>query len=132
MKPLQHARLWLLLFAIGIVATIISCMVPASALPETPAGGDKLEHWLVYAGLATAAVQLFPRPRALATSAVGLLALGIAIEFAQALLTTTRSGDVWDAAADALGILFGMATALTPWRDALLRVDRARAKNAIE
>jgi VanZ family protein len=99
--------------------------VPASALPDTPAGSDKLEHWLVYAGLATAAVQLFPRPRALATSAVGLLALGIAIEFAQALLTTTRSGDVWDAAADALGILFGMATVLTPWRDLLLRFDRA-------
>ena len=125
MKPLRHARLWLLLWVIGIGATIISCMVPASVLPETPAGGDKLEHWLVYAVLGTAAVQLFGRPRALMISAVGLLALGIAIEFAQALLTTTRSGDVWDAAADALGILCGMAAVLTPWRDLLLRFDRA-------
>ena len=126
MKPLQHARLWAALWAAAILATILVCMVPADVLPSTPTGGDKLEHWLAFAALAAAAVQLFGTRRALLGSAVGLLALGIAIEFAQAAWTLTRSGDPWDAAADALGIASGMATALLPWRDALLRFDTAR------
>lgn len=125
MKPLRHARLWLLLWAVAIVATIVVCLLPATDLPKIAAGVDKIEHWLVYGVLAAAAVQLFATRRALVTSAAGLLVLGIAIEFAQATLTMTRSGDPWDAAADALGILGGMATALTPWRDTLLRIDPA-------
>jgi hypothetical protein len=34
--------------------------------------------------------------------------------------------DPWDALANTLGVLAGAATALTPWRDLLLRLDRRR------
>ena len=51
------------------------------------------------------------------------MALGVGIEVAQDLLTTTREMDAWDAVANTCGVLLGMGTALTRARDALLRMD---------
>ena len=52
--------------------------------------------------------------------------LGIGIEYAQGTLTATRMGDPADALANTLGVIAGLATRLTPWRDALLRFDGGR------
>jgi VanZ family protein len=54
--------------------------------------------------------------------AIGLLALGAGIEFAQALFTTTRAMEAADVVADTVGIVIGLSIALTPLRDALLHV----------
>jgi hypothetical protein len=40
------------------------------------------------------------------------------------VLTVTRMMDGWDALANCLGVLAGLATVLAPWRDLLLRLDR--------
>lgn len=121
-KPLRRMRMWLALWCTGIVVLVVVCLLPAPDLPRVPVN-DKLEHALAFALLASSAVQLFARGRPLATIAAGLLALGVGIEFAQALFTTTRAMELADVVADAVGIGAGMAVAWTPLRDVLLHID---------
>lgn len=125
LKPLRQPRLWLGLWCCAIALVVMFSLLPAPDLPAVPAGGDKLEHLFAYFALAAGAVQLFATRRALAAAGVGLVALGIALEVAQFLLTSTRMMDAWDALANTLGVLAGLATALAPWRDALLRMQPA-------
>jgi len=127
LKPLRRARLWLVLWWCGIAAVVLCSLVPAFLLPEVPPGGDKIEHFSAYALLAAAAVQLLSARIAVLRAGVGLVAMGIALEIAQGLFTTTRQMDVHDALANTLGVLAGLSTALMPWRDALLRADRRTA-----
>ena len=49
--------------------------------------------------------------------------LGVAIELAQALLTTSRMMEAGDVVADAVGVAIGIACAWTPLKDVLLRLD---------
>lgn len=123
LKPLQHPRLWLSLWWLAVVLVFVVCLVPAPDLPLTPPGGDKLEHFLAYFLLAASAVQLYQGRRTLWCVAIALVALGVAVEFAQGALTTTRSMDPWDAVADLLGVAAGFAIALTRWRDLLIRIE---------
>jgi len=124
LKPLRRARLWLGLWWCGVAAVVLCSLVPAFLLPEVPPGGDKLEHFGAYALLAAAAVQLFTARIVVARAGIGLVAMGIALEIAQGLFTTTRQMDVHDALANTLGVVAGLLTLLAPWRDALLRADR--------
>lgn len=120
-KPLRHRNAWLALWLCGVTILIVVCLLPSPDLPKLDVS-DKLEHALAFVLLAGSAVQLFERWRALAAVAIGLLALGIGIEFAQALFTTTRAMEGADVVADAIGIVVGCATAFTPLRDLLLRI----------
>jgi VanZ family protein len=123
LKPLRRPRLWLGLWIAAIVALVVVCLVPLDSLPPLPENSDKVEHLLGYFLLAAAAVQLFGSRRALSLAALGLVALGIGIEIAQGY-TAYRSSDLADALANTLGVLLGMATAVTPWRDLLLRMEK--------
>ena len=124
LKPLRRARLWLALWWCGVAAVVLCSLVPAFLLPQVPSGGDKLEHFSAYALLAAAAVQLFTARQALVRAGTGLVAMGIALEIAQGLFTTTRQMDLHDAMANTLGVVAGLLTLLAPWRDVLLRMDR--------
>lgn len=123
LKPLRWPRAWLALWTLAIVATVVVCLIPLDGMPPLPDNGDKVEHLLGYFLLSSSAVQLFAGRRALAFAAIGLVALGIGIEFAQGF-TAYRSSDPADALANTIGVLSGMATALTPWRDLLLRIEK--------
>lgn len=123
LKPLRRPRLWLGLWIAAIVALVVVCLVPLDSLPPLPENSDKLEHLFGYFVLSAAAVQLFGSGRALLVATVGLVALGIGVEIAQGF-TAYRSSDPADALANTLGVLLGMATALTPWRDLLLRMEK--------
>ena len=123
LKPLRRPRLWLGLWIAAIVALVVVCLVPLDSLPPLPENSDKLEHLFGYFALSAAAVQLFGSGRALLVATVGLVALGIGVEIAQGF-TAYRSSDPADALANTLGVLLGMATALTPWRDLLLRMEK--------
>lgn len=123
LKPLRRPKLWLSLWGVAIVALIVVCLVPLGSLPPLPDNSDKLEHLIGYFVLSAAAVQLFANRRALSLAAMGLILLGIGIEIAQGY-TAYRSSDPADALANTLGVLLGMATALTPWRDLLLRMEK--------
>ncbi|MCL1635794.1 VanZ family protein [Luteimonas sp. SX5] len=123
LKPLGHARLWSALWCLAIAAVVVLSLVPALMLPSLPAGSDKGEHFLGYFALAAAAVQLFARWPALLGAGLGLVLMGIGLEYAQDALTDTRMMDRWDALANTLGVIAGLGTRMTRWRDALLKFD---------
>lgn len=122
LKPLRFRVAWSLLWCLGIAALVVVSLAPAPDLPQL-AGSDKLHHFLAYGLLAAAAVQLFARWPALLGAGLGLVLLGIGLEHAQGALTETRMADRWDALANTLGVIAGLATRLTPLRDLLLRFE---------
>ena len=122
LKPLRRGRTWLALWLLAILALVVVCLLPGSDLPQLSVS-DKLEHALAFLLLSSGAVQLFLRGKPLAIVVLGLLALGVAIELAQALLTTSRMMEAGDVVADAVGVAIGIACAWTPLKDVLLRLD---------
>lgn len=123
LKPFRRPRLWVGLWCVAIVAVIVLSLVNLSGLPPVPEGGDKVEHFIAYALLSTSAMQLFATRRGCVVAAMMLVALGIVVEFAQGSLTATRMADAQDALANALGVLAGFATRLTPFSRVLLAID---------
>ncbi len=122
LKPLRRPRLWLGLWITAILALIVVCLIPLDSLPPLPDNSDKVEHLFGYFALSAAAVQLFGTRRSLLLAGLGLVGLGLGIEIAQGF-TAYRSSDPADAVANTLGVLLGMATALSPWRDLLLSLE---------
>ena len=122
-KAFVRPQRWLGLWWTMIAIVIVGSLLPALLLPDLPAGSDKVEHLLGYAVLAAMAVQVFATRAALLRAAVFLVALGVGIEVAQDVLTTTREMDAMDALANTCGVVLGMLSALTPMRDALLRME---------
>ncbi|TKR29820.1 VanZ family protein [Luteimonas gilva] len=127
LKPFRRPWLWSGLWSIAIATVVVFSLIPAPQLPDLPPGGDKWEHFLAYAALAAYAVQLYDRWPSLLGAGLSLALLGIGLEHAQGALTETRMMDRWDALANTLGVIAGLATRMTPWRDALLNFDLRRA-----
>ena len=124
-KPLRWSWLWLGLWIGAIVCVVVLSLVPPPDM-DLPSGADKVEHFIAYFVLAASAVQLFASDRALLWIGVGIVALGVGLEVAQHLATTTRTMDQGDAWADLAGVVAGMATRFTPLRDLLLRLEGGR------
>lgn len=122
LRQFRRPRLWLGLWLLGIGAVIVLSLVPPPPL-QVPRNFDKLEHLLAYVLLSAGAVLLFARRHAQLWLAVGLVALGVALEFAQSLLTQTRVGDWADALANASGVAIGLLLSLTPLAGWLQRID---------
>lgn len=125
LREFHRPLLWIALWLAMIAAVIATCLMPAKDLPPTPFDSfDKVEHFTAYLSLSLYAGMLFARVRAQALATAGLIALGVALEFAQANLTDSRSGDAADALANSLGALAGLWLARTPIALWLQRVDR--------
>lgn len=124
LNALRWMPLWLGVWVFGWALCITLSLIPPPPLPPTPPLSDKFGHCLAYATLAAWAVQLFATRRALALALLSLVALGVALEFAQGALTTTRLADPADALANTLGVLLGASLAYTPARHALLGIER--------
>ena len=121
-KPLRRPVLWGGLWIAAIAVVVVLSLAPSVRMPDVP-DGDKLGHFLAYFALAAAAVQLYARWPALLSAGVGLVLLGIGLEYAQGALTQTRMQDAADAFANTLGVIVGLSTRLTPFRDVLLQFD---------
>ena len=121
LKPLRFPRVWLGLWWLAIVVTIVVCLIPPPPL-ALPQNSDKVEHFLAYFLLASAAVQIYRTRAALLWAGAGLVLLGVGIEFLQGALTTDRMADPMDALANSVGVVAGMAMVLTPLRDLLVRM----------
>lgn len=102
--------LWIALFAADCAAVLWFSLIPSDELPKTGVS-DKVEHAIAFAGLAALGIQAFPGRHV--RLALSLLALGIVIEFLQALMNVGRHADVLDALADAVGIAAILAVAMT-------------------
>lgn len=124
LKPFKRPWLWTGLWMLAIGVVVVGSLVPAQDLPSVPVS-DKFEHFAAYAVLSAAAVQLFARRLSWGFVCVLLVLMGIGLELMQAKMALGRMLDRNDALANTLGVLAGLATAFTPWRDALLRIDRA-------
>lgn len=122
LKPFRRPALWAGLWMLAIAGVVVGSLLPARDLPPVPVS-DKFEHFAAYAVLAAGAVQLYARRLAWAAAALLLVLLGIGLELLQAQMALGREMDRADALANTLGVLLGLASALTPWRDALLALD---------
>ena len=124
LKPFRRPLLWAGLWVLAVAVVVVASLVPVSGLPDVPKNFDKVEHFVAYAVLAAGAVQLFARRLSWGFVCVLLVLMGIGLEHLQAQMALGRMLDRADALANTLGVLAGLATAFTPWRDALLAIDR--------
>jgi len=120
LKPLRRPYLWLGAWLLAVLVVCVASLTPPPPM-ELPRHGDKVEHFLAYALLAASAVQVFRPGRLLWIVGIGLVLMGVGLEFAQGALTETRMADPADAVANATGVLAGLLTARTRMRDLLLR-----------
>ena len=125
LKPLRHPRLWVALWCLAIAVVVVFSLSPPPPMPDFESS-DKWSHFLAYFVLAACAVQLFRNWPALLGAGLGLVLLGIGLEYAQGSLTSNRMADAADALANTLGVIVGLATRLTPARDLLLRIGGRR------
>lgn len=125
LKPFRRPALWAGLWMLAVACVVVASLVPARDLPDLQVS-DKSEHLVAYALLAAGAVQLFARRLSWAVVCVLLVLMGIGLEYLQAAMKLGRMLDRADALANTLGVLVGLATAFTPLRDLLLRLDGGR------
>lgn len=123
LKPFRRPWLWGGLWCLAIAAVVVVSLAPPPPMPPVE-GGDKIGHFLAYGALAFGAVQLYARWPALLGAGLGLVLMGIGLEWAQDAFTDTRQMERADALANTLGVIAGLATRLTPLRDLLLRLER--------
>lgn len=91
------------LFWLLVAFTLIEALIPSRRSLHLFAS-DKLEHGLAFAVLALAATFAFPRLNTL-WLAIGLMALGAAIELMQALPFIGRDSDLRDWIADSIAVI---------------------------
>jgi len=119
-SALRHPWLW---WGFGLLWTaiiVVACFTHTQ--PSVGVSGfDKLLHTAAFAGLAGWFGSVYARRRHLLV-AVLLLALGIVIELGQSL-TSYRSAELLDLAADAVGIVIGIGLANTRLADAFRYIE---------
>ncbi len=100
-------RFWWVLGILFVVLAILVCLVPSPKISVDLELNDKVSHLIGHTLLSVYFTGLVPR-RNWWKVFVWLLALGIAIEFAQVVLPTGREGDPRDVLANASGASLGM------------------------
>lgn len=123
LKPFKRPWLWIALWVLAIAGVVVVSLLPPAGLPDLKVS-DKVEHFIAYAVLSAGGVQLFARRLSWGFICVLLVLQGIGLEYLQAQMGLGRMLDRADALANTIGVLAGLATAFTPWRDALLRLDQ--------
>lgn len=119
---LRYHGLWLALGWVWIAVVIFLSLTPHPPEIEMTSG-DKIGHVLAYTFLMLWFCQLY-RTRAKKWSiALGLVALGIAIEFAQEQ-TGYRQFEIADMGADGIGVAIGLLLGETLLANALRQVER--------
>ena len=121
MLKLRYALVWAGLAWFGVALALILSLWPGGA-PVPFHLWDKLEHAIGYLFLTLWFMGLYPKIR-YPQLAVGAFLLGIGIELLQTL-TPTRSMELGDAAADALGIGLAWLIAWAGLGGWALRVER--------
>ena len=99
-----------------LLCAVTTAVLAASLLPAPPntgLGWDKANHSVALAAITAVAYLAFqPGQRALRHAGLYALGLGIVIEAAQALCTTSRRAEWGDLAADAVGVALVAAVVL--------------------
>ena len=107
--PASVRTLLRVLFIAALGAAFWLALMPIEPVIKLFSWQDKVEHAVLFAGLALLAIAAWPQ-RLLAI-VLGLLLYGAAMEVAQSF-TAHRFGDPWDWLADAAGLLVLLPFAL--------------------
>lgn len=107
MLSLRFPRLWLGLGWFAVALAILVCLVPTSQLPQPPNLSDKTEHFIAYLLLSVWFAGIYSRNRYWVI-ALGLMIMGVLIEFAQSTMGLGRYGDIRDVIANCSGVLAGL------------------------
>lgn len=103
---MKYHRYWPL--AVAVVLALLMLFSPGSTVPSGPENSDKITHTLMFVMLAI--TSLYARIPWWLT-ALWLVAFAAVSEVLQGVLPISRSGSVWDAGADVVGIAIGIAIA---------------------
>lgn len=123
MSEVAYPRLWLTVGA-GWVALVVFLSVGTLNLPQLPSTfGDKINHALAYGFMMGWFGQLIRRGAGWWVIALALVTLGALMEALQSLLPY-RWFELTDAAANAIGILAGLALLYAGADRILLSVER--------
>ena len=120
---------WLALGGLWIGLVIFLSLTPVPPKPITLDHSDKLAHLLAYSWLMLWFCQLYVGAARRWALALGLIALGVGLEFLQTF-TPTRSYDAWDMLANSTGVLLGALLAATPLAHALRGIENRCLRQA--
>ena len=129
MRTFVKPGFWLGIWIIGWLLCVLLSVITPPTISLDVSNSDKIGHFLAYGTLSAWAVMLFRQKRAWILNAVALTFLGIAMEFAQGYLTTTRMMDWHDALANTMGVGLGLCVSLLPMQVWLVKLDRKFFQN---
>jgi len=98
-----YSFVWRFIGLIMLIIVLVLFLIPVSPSIETFSYEDKIYHALVFAFLCVWYLQLYPRPILIA---VAFILFGLLVEWLQSF-TSYRTADIWDFAADSLGVGIG-------------------------
>ncbi len=101
---------WSLAFLLSLAVQLVVLYAPRAPSVSTGLPLDKVVHVAVFAAVAGTGLRAGLPARVLVTA---LLAHAVVSELIQAQWLAHRSGDVWDAVADAVGVGLGWAAVRT-------------------
>ncbi|HED15207.1 MAG TPA: VanZ family protein [Gammaproteobacteria bacterium] len=110
LTSLRYRRLWLATGWLMVLIVLILSLMPRPPQPLNFGGADKVEHVLAYFILMGWFAQIYHEARTRLWIAIGLIAMGIAIEILQPILAP-RFFEWWDMLADTIGVLLAWALA---------------------
>jgi VanZ family protein len=123
---MKIADIWRIAGWLGIAAIIALSLMPLQ-LDLTVDNGDKFGHLASYGLVTLWLAQLYTGLRQRVWLVVGMVALGIALEYAQGA-TAYRSFEVADMVADALGVVIGWLLAPPRLPNLLSQVEKFTAR----
>ena len=124
MRTFVKPGFWLGIWIFGLLLCVLLSVITPPNISLEVSNSDKIGHFLAYGTLSAWAVMLFRQKRTWILNAVALIFLGIAMEFAQGYLTTTRMMDWHDALANIIGVGLGLCVSLLPMQVWLQRADQ--------
>lgn len=136
MLPLQHARRWQMASTFLLLAVLSATLLPVvwfwSDKFEVLSWFESIDKWLHGITFMMLSVWFAGqyRPSSYWRIAVGLLAFGLLIEICQRMVSY-RTADGFDVAADAAGIIVGLAIATAGAGGWCLRVESWIARRSI-
>ena len=121
---LSYRRAWLAGGWLLIGLIVYLSVTPHPPEPFSFSDADKLEHAMAYGSLALWFCQIYLSMRTRMIVLAALITLGVGLEFVQGW-TGYRAFDVWDMAADSVGVLLGILLALTPLGRLFILIETA-------
>ena len=125
---LSYRRAWLTGGWLLVGMVVYLSLAPISPELLSIQDSDKFEHGFAYGLLALWFCQIYLLTRSRIIAITSLVGLGVGLEFAQGW-TEYRHFDVWDMAANSVGVLFGFLLVRTPLGRLFILIETALRQN---